>query len=86
VSGSQALMDESDHCRGAEFLRGPVTSTSPPPPRMVCVCVYVYINMCTYSLQDGRSALLMAIDKGGNTEVAKLLIEKGANLDLVDKV
>jgi hypothetical protein len=23
-----SLMDESDHCRGAEFLRGPVTSTT----------------------------------------------------------
>ena len=31
------------------------------------------------------SALMMAIAKD-NTEVAKLLIEKGANLDLVDKV
>ena len=50
----------------------------------VHVCVIdVLLSLC--ACQDGYTALLWAADKG-NTEIAIALVERGADMDVQDKV
>ena len=68
---------------------------------MVCICVIsslyqrrmslheIVISPCSvymyFSLQDGVTALMIASRKG-HVECVKLLLDKGASSDLLDKV
>ena len=68
---------------------------------MVCICVFsslyqrrmslheIVMSPCSvymyFSLQDGVTALMIA-SREGHVECVKLLLDKGASADLLDKV
>ena len=59
------------------------------PDNGVCNCLMwlvIYSNTLSHYIpQDGRTALMLASDSG-HTDVVKLLLSSGAQVDLQDKV